>query len=220
MGHAARRDRRRDPDLRAPRRLLRGRHRQRVGHGGDGRARRILLEDSAGSAPPDAEVRDDVRAITPVRPASPGCTTTGRRSSPRPPSPSTSSTCRRLRPTSVGRCCGSRTTSRRAGGGSTAATSSSSIALNAFRTFGVTVYHEMEDTCCGDSSAIQRDVPNVVIMESPVYYHTDHDGRTWCRRPGSKPPAAPTRRSSTRSTRWSGATCYTERRTSTANGKQ
>jgi hypothetical protein len=50
-----------------------------------------------------------------------------------------------------------------------------SIALNAFRTFGVTVYHEMEDTCCGDSSAIQRDVPNVVIMESPVYYHTDHD---------------------------------------------
>jgi len=51
----------------------------------------------------------------------------------------------------------------------------SSIALNAFRTFGVTVYHEMEDTCCGDSSAIQRDVPNVVIMESPVYYHTDHD---------------------------------------------
>jgi hypothetical protein len=51
----------------------------------------------------------------------------------------------------------------------------SSIALNAFRTFGVTLYHEMEDTCCGDSSAIQRDVPNVVIMESPVYYHTDHD---------------------------------------------
>ena len=49
------------------------------------------------------------------------------------------------------------------------------IALNAFRAFGVTVYHEMEDTCCGDSSAIQRDVPNVVIMESPVYYHTDHD---------------------------------------------
>ena len=51
----------------------------------------------------------------------------------------------------------------------------SSIALNAFRTFGVTVYHEMEDTCCGDSIAIQHDVPNVVIMESPVYYHTDHD---------------------------------------------
>jgi UDP-N-acetylglucosamine 2-epimerase len=50
-----------------------------------------------------------------------------------------------------------------------------SIALNAFRTFGVTVYHDMEETCCGDSSAIQRDVPNVVIMASPVYYHTDHD---------------------------------------------
>ena len=40
---------------------------------------------------------------------------------------------------------------------------------------GVTVYHEMEDTCCGDSIAIQHDVPNVVIMESPVYYHTDRD---------------------------------------------
>ena len=31
-----------------------------------------------------------------------------------------------------------------------------SIALNAFKTFGVTLYHEMEDTCCGDSSVIQR----------------------------------------------------------------
>jgi hypothetical protein len=50
-----------------------------------------------------------------------------------------------------------------------------SIALNAFKTFGVTLYHDMEDTCCGDSSVIQRDVPNIVIMESPVYYHTDHD---------------------------------------------
>ena len=33
----------------------------------------------------------------------------------------------------------------------------------------------MEDTRCGDSSQIQRDVPNVVIMESPVYHHTDQD---------------------------------------------
>jgi hypothetical protein len=49
------------------------------------------------------------------------------------------------------------------------------LALNAFRTFGVTVYHDMEETCCGDSSQIQRDVPNVVLMESPVYYHTDQD---------------------------------------------
>jgi hypothetical protein len=49
------------------------------------------------------------------------------------------------------------------------------IALNAFKTFGVTVYHDMEETCCGDSSQIQRDVPNVVLMESPVYYHTDQD---------------------------------------------
>jgi hypothetical protein len=49
------------------------------------------------------------------------------------------------------------------------------IALNAFKTFGVTIYHDMEERCGGDSSAIQRDVPNVVLMESPVYYHTDHD---------------------------------------------
>jgi hypothetical protein len=49
------------------------------------------------------------------------------------------------------------------------------IALNSFKTFGVTLYHDMEETCCGDSSVIQRDVPNIVIMESPVYYHTDHD---------------------------------------------
>jgi hypothetical protein len=49
------------------------------------------------------------------------------------------------------------------------------VALNAFKTFGVTVYHDMEERCCGDSSAIQRDVPNVVLMESPVYYHTNFD---------------------------------------------
>ena len=50
-----------------------------------------------------------------------------------------------------------------------------SLALNAFRTFGVTTYHDMETQCCGDSIAIQHDVPNVVLMESPVYYHTDQD---------------------------------------------
>jgi hypothetical protein len=50
-----------------------------------------------------------------------------------------------------------------------------SLALNAFKTFGVTLYHDMEERCCGDSSAIQRDVPNVVLMESPVYYHTEQD---------------------------------------------
>jgi hypothetical protein len=50
-----------------------------------------------------------------------------------------------------------------------------STAHNAFRTFGVTTYHDMEERCCGDSIAIQTDVPNVVLMESPVYYHTDRD---------------------------------------------
>lgn len=50
-----------------------------------------------------------------------------------------------------------------------------SVALETFRTFGVTVYHDMEERCCGDSSAVSHDVPNVVLMESPVFYHTDHD---------------------------------------------
>jgi Zn-dependent M28 family amino/carboxypeptidase len=50
-----------------------------------------------------------------------------------------------------------------------------SVALDTFKDFGVTVYHDMETRCCGDSSAVQRDVPNVVLMESPVFYHTDHD---------------------------------------------
>jgi hypothetical protein len=50
-----------------------------------------------------------------------------------------------------------------------------SVALETFRNFGVTLYHDMEERCCGDSSAVQQDVPNVVLMESPVFYHTDHD---------------------------------------------
>jgi hypothetical protein len=49
------------------------------------------------------------------------------------------------------------------------------IAHNAFRTFGVTVYHDMEERCCGDSIAISHDIPNIVLMESPVYYHTNQD---------------------------------------------
>jgi hypothetical protein len=49
------------------------------------------------------------------------------------------------------------------------------LSHHAFRTFGVTTYHDMEERCCGDSSAISLDVPNVVLMESPVFYHTDHD---------------------------------------------
>ena len=49
------------------------------------------------------------------------------------------------------------------------------LSHRAWRTFGVTTYHDMEERCCGDSSAISRDVPNIVLMESPVFYHTDHD---------------------------------------------
>lgn len=50
-----------------------------------------------------------------------------------------------------------------------------SISHAAWKTFGVTTYHDMEERCCGDSSAISRDIPNVVLMESPVFYHTNQD---------------------------------------------
>jgi hypothetical protein len=50
-----------------------------------------------------------------------------------------------------------------------------SLALNAYRTFGVTIYDDMEGPCCGDGSQIQRDAPVVQLIESPVFYHSDHD---------------------------------------------
>jgi hypothetical protein len=49
------------------------------------------------------------------------------------------------------------------------------IALNAYRLFGVTIYDTMDPTTTGDMMAIDRDVPSIQLIESAVYYHTDHD---------------------------------------------
>jgi hypothetical protein len=49
------------------------------------------------------------------------------------------------------------------------------VALSAYRLFGVTIYHEMEGACCGDGSQVQKDAPVVQLIESPVFYHSDHD---------------------------------------------
>ena len=48
-------------------------------------------------------------------------------------------------------------------------------ALNAYRTFGVAVYHEMEPNASGDMGQASLDAPSVQMIESPAFYHTDHD---------------------------------------------
>jgi hypothetical protein len=50
-----------------------------------------------------------------------------------------------------------------------------STALGAWKTFGVTVYDTMDSSASGDMGAIDRDVPTIQLIESAVYYHTDHD---------------------------------------------
>jgi hypothetical protein len=49
------------------------------------------------------------------------------------------------------------------------------IALNAYRTFGVTIYDTMDPTTTADMAVMDRDVPSIQLIESAVYYHTDHD---------------------------------------------
>ena len=49
------------------------------------------------------------------------------------------------------------------------------IALNAWKSFGVTVYDDMENNASGDMSPMDRDVPSIQLIESAAYYHTDHD---------------------------------------------
>ena len=48
-------------------------------------------------------------------------------------------------------------------------------ALNAYQTFGVAVYHEMEPNASGDMGQASVDAPSVQMIESPLFYHTDHD---------------------------------------------
>jgi hypothetical protein len=49
------------------------------------------------------------------------------------------------------------------------------LVLNAYKTFGVTVYDEMEPNASGDMGHVARDVPSVQMIESPAWYHTDYD---------------------------------------------
>jgi hypothetical protein len=49
------------------------------------------------------------------------------------------------------------------------------IALDAYRTFGVTIYDTMDPTTTADMAIMDRDVPSIQLIESAVYYHTDHD---------------------------------------------
>jgi hypothetical protein len=50
-----------------------------------------------------------------------------------------------------------------------------SIALNAYKTFGVSVFEGMEPTASGDMGQIQRERPAIQLITSPIYYHSDHD---------------------------------------------
>ena len=49
------------------------------------------------------------------------------------------------------------------------------IVLDAYSTFGVAIYHQMEPTASGDMGVVCRDLPSVQIIESPAFYHSDHD---------------------------------------------
>jgi hypothetical protein len=50
-----------------------------------------------------------------------------------------------------------------------------SLVLSAYKTFGVTTYDEMEPNASGDMGQVARDAPSVQMIESPAWYHTDHD---------------------------------------------
>jgi hypothetical protein len=50
-----------------------------------------------------------------------------------------------------------------------------SLILNAHRTFGVTLYADMDPIAPGDMSAVARDVPTHQVIQAPVWYHTDYD---------------------------------------------
>lgn len=50
-----------------------------------------------------------------------------------------------------------------------------SIALNAWKTFGVSVFEGMESGASGDMGPVSRDLPSIQLIVSPLYYHSDHD---------------------------------------------
>ena len=49
------------------------------------------------------------------------------------------------------------------------------LALTAYKTFGVAVYGDMEPNASGDMGQVSLDAPSVQMIESPAFYHTDHD---------------------------------------------
>ena len=49
------------------------------------------------------------------------------------------------------------------------------VILESYRTFGVAVYHEMEPNASGDMGQVSRDAPSMQLIESPNFYHSDHD---------------------------------------------
>lgn len=50
-----------------------------------------------------------------------------------------------------------------------------SIVLNAYKTFGVTIYDVMDPFTTGDMSHCDHDAPAIQLIESAVFYHTDQD---------------------------------------------
>jgi hypothetical protein len=49
------------------------------------------------------------------------------------------------------------------------------LALASYRTFGVAIYDTMEPNASGDMGQASLDSPSVQMIESPAFYHTDHD---------------------------------------------
>jgi hypothetical protein len=49
------------------------------------------------------------------------------------------------------------------------------IALDAWKTFGVTVFDGMETGASGDMGSVSRDLPSIQLIVSPMFYHSDHD---------------------------------------------
>src|SRR4029078_11135460 len=47
--------------------------------------------------------------------------------------------------------------------------------LKPYRTFGVAVYHDMEPNASGDMGQVSKDAPSMQLIESPNFYHSDHD---------------------------------------------
>lgn len=50
-----------------------------------------------------------------------------------------------------------------------------SAVLDAYKSFGVTVYYGMEPNASGDMGHVAMDAPSVQIIESPAFYHSDQD---------------------------------------------